>query len=91
MALKFALQIRTLPGDCLIHSASAYNHFELSPRPEREPESMTETKIEKRSDRLKFAGRILFLTEDTSLIRRQLEGEDLQDELAQRLAADDLR
>src|SRR6266850_7560235 len=51
---------------------------------------MTETKIEKRSDRLKFAGRILFLTEDTSLIRRQLEGEDLEEELARRLAADDL-
>ena len=35
-------------------------------------------KIEKRPDRIKFNGRILFLTEDTSLIRRQLEGgEDL--------------
>jgi 3-isopropylmalate/(R)-2-methylmalate dehydratase large subunit len=66
---------------------------------------MTENKIEKRSDRLKFAGRILFLTEDTSLIRRQLEaagrgdGEtggqgdeaaELEEELAQRLLADDL-
>jgi 3-isopropylmalate/(R)-2-methylmalate dehydratase large subunit len=53
-------------------------------------ESMTETKIEKRSDRLKFAGRILFLTEDTSLIRRQLQGDEIQDELARRLAAGDL-
>ena len=40
-------------------------------------------------------GRILFLTEDTSLIRRQLEasGDEavrLEDELAQRLATDDL-
>jgi 3-isopropylmalate/(R)-2-methylmalate dehydratase large subunit len=51
---------------------------------------MTETKIEKRSERLKFAGRILFLTEDTSLIRRQLEGEDLEAELAGRLAAGEL-
>jgi 3-isopropylmalate/(R)-2-methylmalate dehydratase large subunit len=35
-------------------------------------------KIAKRPDRIKFAGRILFLTDDTSLIRRQLEGrEDL--------------
>ncbi|HEY9403033.1 MAG TPA: aconitase family protein, partial [Pyrinomonadaceae bacterium] len=35
-------------------------------------------KIAKRPDRIKFDGRILFLTEDTSLIRRQLEaGEDL--------------
>src|ERR671939_242638 len=32
----------------------------------------------KRPDRVKFNGRVLFLTEDTSLIRRQLEGgEDL--------------
>lgn len=49
----------------------------------------------KRAGRLKFEGRILFLTEDTSLIRRQLEagGGDakvLQDELAARLANDDL-
>ncbi len=35
-------------------------------------------KIAKRPDRLKFEGRILFLTDDTSLIRQQLEaGEDL--------------
>jgi 3-isopropylmalate/(R)-2-methylmalate dehydratase large subunit len=51
---------------------------------------MTETRIEKRSDRLTFAGRILFLTEDTSLIRRQLEGEDLEDELARKLSAGQL-
>jgi 3-isopropylmalate/(R)-2-methylmalate dehydratase large subunit len=39
---------------------------------------MTAEKIEKRTDSIKFQGRILFLTEDTSLIRRQLEtGEDL--------------
>ncbi|HKR00580.1 MAG TPA: aconitase family protein [Pyrinomonadaceae bacterium] len=39
---------------------------------------MTAEKITKRPDRIKFDGRILFLTEDTSLIRRQLEGgEDL--------------
>lgn len=35
-------------------------------------------KIAKRPDRIKFEGRILFLTDDTGLIRRQLaEGEDL--------------
>jgi 3-isopropylmalate/(R)-2-methylmalate dehydratase large subunit len=35
-------------------------------------------KIAKRPDRIKFDGRILFLTDDTALIRRQLEGgEDL--------------
>ena len=39
---------------------------------------MTAEKTAKRPDRLRFDGRILFLTEDTSLIRRQLEGgEDL--------------
>src|SRR5947209_761353 len=39
---------------------------------------MTAEKIAKRPDRVKFDGRILFLTEDTSLIRRQLESrEDL--------------
>src|SRR5215470_3867035 len=51
--------------------------------------------IEKRPDHIKFQGRILFLTEDTSLIRRQLEttgdaAAALESELAARLAADDL-
>jgi 3-isopropylmalate/(R)-2-methylmalate dehydratase large subunit len=51
--------------------------------------------INKRSDTVKLDGRILFLTEDASLIRRQLEasGSDakrIEDELAQRLANDDL-
>src|SRR5437763_12384677 len=41
---------------------------------------MTAEKIAKRPQSIKFNGRILFLTEDTSLIRRQLEsGEDLRD------------
>jgi 3-isopropylmalate/(R)-2-methylmalate dehydratase large subunit len=49
----------------------------------------------KRSETLKFDGRILFLTEDTSLIRQQLEAggdvaRELEDELVQRLANDDL-
>jgi 3-isopropylmalate/(R)-2-methylmalate dehydratase large subunit len=35
---------------------------------------MTAEKITKRPDRIRFGGRILFLTEDTGLIRRQLEG-----------------
>src|SRR5215211_5758895 len=40
---------------------------------------MTAEKIEKRPDRIRFDGRILFLTEDTSLVRRQLEaGEELE-------------
>ncbi|GBC84245.1 3-isopropylmalate dehydratase large subunit [bacterium HR11] len=33
--------------------------------------------IRRRPDRLVFRGRVLFLTEDPALIRRQLEGEDL--------------
>src|SRR5256884_4124139 len=46
-------------------------------------------------ERVKFTGRILFLTEDTSLIRQQLEaaGDErnrLEAELAQRLTNDDL-
>jgi 3-isopropylmalate/(R)-2-methylmalate dehydratase large subunit len=45
--------------------------------------------------RVKFTGRILFLTDDTSLIRRQLEAEGddrerLEAELAERLLRDDL-
>jgi 3-isopropylmalate/(R)-2-methylmalate dehydratase large subunit len=44
---------------------------------------------------VKFEGRILFLTEDTSIIRRQLEAsgdeaKQIQDELAEALASDDL-
>src|SRR5256886_17062219 len=51
--------------------------------------------VNSNSKAVKFQGRILFLTEDTSLIRQQLEasGEEaraLEDELAQRLAKDDL-
>ncbi|HEX3586191.1 MAG TPA: aconitase family protein [Candidatus Angelobacter sp.] len=41
-----------------------------------EPSLLTRT-IQKRSDTCKFEGRILFLTEDPELIRRQLAGEDL--------------
>src|ERR1051326_9238205 len=49
--------------------------------------------LNKRS--VRFNGRILFLTEDTSLIRQQLEASGneakrIEDELAQRLANDDL-
>jgi len=49
----------------------------------------------KRPASLKFDGRILFLTEDTTLVRGQLEAEGdererLESELAQRLASDDL-
>ena len=55
---------------------------------------MTE-EILKRPARVSFAGRILFLTEDTALIRRQLaavgdEAAQLEEELTGRLLADDL-
>jgi 3-isopropylmalate/(R)-2-methylmalate dehydratase large subunit len=39
--------------------------------------SLLERKIEKRPDKVRLKGRILFLTEDPELIRRQLAGEDL--------------
>jgi 3-isopropylmalate/(R)-2-methylmalate dehydratase large subunit len=56
---------------------------------------MPTDKTIKRDQQVKFDGRILFLTEDTSLIRRQLEttgaeAKALEDELAQRLMKDDL-
>jgi 3-benzylmalate isomerase len=40
-------------------------------------ESLLGRKIEKRPDKVQFQGRILFLTEDPELIKRQLAGEDL--------------
>jgi 3-isopropylmalate/(R)-2-methylmalate dehydratase large subunit len=56
---------------------------------------MTSSAFAKRSQTLKFDGRILFLTADTSLIRRQLEasGDEarlIEDELTRRLANDNL-
>jgi 3-isopropylmalate/(R)-2-methylmalate dehydratase large subunit len=56
---------------------------------------MTADKSFRRSENIKISGRILFLTEDTSLIRQQLEaaGDNrarLEAELASRLANDDL-
>ena len=39
--------------------------------------SLLERKIEKRPDKVRLHGRILFLTEDPELIKRQLAGEDL--------------
>src|SRR5439155_5282273 len=56
---------------------------------------MPTDQVKRRADRIEFSGRILFLTEDTSLIRRQLEASGseakaLEDELVRRLANDDL-
>src|SRR5437667_10732742 len=56
---------------------------------------MPTNQVKRREDRIEFSGRILFLTEDTSLIRRQLEASSseaktLEDELAQRLMNDNL-
>src|SRR5690349_20416671 len=50
---------------------------------------------ERRPDHIKFSGRILFLTEDTNLIRQQLEADsaaaaELETALAKRLQNDDL-
>jgi 3-isopropylmalate/(R)-2-methylmalate dehydratase large subunit len=39
--------------------------------------SLLERKIDKRPDKVRLRGRILFLTEDPELIKRQLAGEDL--------------
>jgi 3-isopropylmalate/(R)-2-methylmalate dehydratase large subunit len=39
--------------------------------------SLLERKIEKRPDKVRLHGRILFLTEDSELVKRQLAGEDL--------------
>jgi 3-benzylmalate isomerase len=39
--------------------------------------SLLERKIERRPDKVRLQGRILFLTEDPELIKRQLAGEDL--------------
>jgi 3-isopropylmalate/(R)-2-methylmalate dehydratase large subunit len=51
---------------------------------------MSTNRATKRLDRLRFVGRILFLTEDTTLIRRQLQGEDLEAELTKKLLAGEL-
>jgi 3-isopropylmalate/(R)-2-methylmalate dehydratase large subunit len=39
---------------------------------------LMQLKVEKRPDRLRFEGRVLFLVDDADLMRRQLAGEDLQ-------------
>src|SRR5437773_10800906 len=56
---------------------------------------MPTDKISRRDDQVRFTGRLLFLTEDTSLIRQQLEATGaearaLEDELAKRFTNDDL-
>src|SRR6266404_1794171 len=56
---------------------------------------MSSDKVSQLPEKVSFTGRILFLTEDTSLIRQQLEAEGdeagrIEDELAQRLTNDDL-
>ena len=40
-------------------------------------DSLLQHKIEKRPDKVRFRGRILFLTEDPELIKRQISGENL--------------
>src|SRR5207237_4567217 len=40
-------------------------------------ESLLKREVKKRTERVKFSGRILFLAEDPVLIKRQLNGEDI--------------
>src|ERR671924_2081237 len=40
-------------------------------------QSLLSRQVEKRSDHVKFSGRILFLAEDAVLVKQQLEGKDL--------------
>ncbi|HBB89033.1 MAG TPA: 3-isopropylmalate dehydratase [Blastocatellia bacterium] len=56
---------------------------------------MSSDKVSQLSEKVSFNGRILFLTEDTSLIRQQLEAQgdergEIEAQLAARLANDDL-
>ncbi|MGA8301081.1 MAG: hypothetical protein WB817_16490, partial [Terriglobales bacterium] len=41
------------------------------------PNSLLDRQVEKRADHLRLHGRILFLTEDPELIKRQLAGWDM--------------
>ena len=41
-------------------------------------ESLLEREVRKRPDTVRLQGRVLFLTEDPELIRRQFAGEDLE-------------
>jgi 3-benzylmalate isomerase len=56
---------------------AGFPKFSISHRP-NVINSLLERKIEKRPDRVRLQGRILFLTEDPELIKRQLAGEDLR-------------
>ena len=40
-------------------------------------ESLLKRYVRKRPDHVKFSGRVLFLTEDPQLLKKQLNGEDL--------------
>src|ERR1700693_1502299 len=63
----------TIIGDCLrsrlLYNSSSHRFNVIN--------SLLERKIEKRPDQVRLQGRILFLTEDPELIKRQLAGEDL--------------
>src|SRR5580658_4148979 len=66
-----ALQFKCGPG------ASAYGCPKFLAYRFNVIDSLLERKIEKRPDKVRLQGRILFLTEDPELIKRQLAGEDL--------------
>src|SRR6202453_725007 len=59
-----------------IREASFYSRYSYSVG-SHVNNSLLERKIEKRPDKVRLQGRILFLTEDPELIKRQLAGEDL--------------
>src|SRR5580693_8537466 len=66
-----ALQFKCGPG------ASAYGCPKFPTYRFNVIKSLLERKIEKRPDQVRLQGRILFLTEDPELIKRQLAGEEL--------------
>src|SRR6202162_6130908 len=63
----------TIVGDCLrsrlLYNSSSHRFSLIT--------SLLDRKIEKRPDKVRLQGRILFLTEDPELIKRQLAGADL--------------
>ena len=61
---------------CASYNRNSVGHYSY-PRLSIVINSLLERKIEKRHDKVRLQGRILFLTEDPELIKRQLAGEDL--------------
>jgi 3-isopropylmalate/(R)-2-methylmalate dehydratase large subunit len=60
-----------------VHSQVPFFHFRVTSKGFRVNQPLIERELSKQPDKVRLAGRILFLTEDPELIRRQLAGEDL--------------